>query len=262
MNSQTSISIPLSAAAHSWARLFSSKQINVEQGKQVYLNTLSVFAVDDYLSSLGITTDLNGSNSWYPSPTSPNHTADLNLPQVGTIECCPILADRDHFSITDTARIDRIAYLAIHLDESLSFASIIGFVSLNPELLSKSIALTDIEPIADFTNYLGHIRDGYQPLKEEPDSPLVTNLLAEFEERSIPAFIAFSYHILNSDRKPREKQLNIAQYLDNEVLALSGSTRDDRSDGNDAESIDYDREDELDDLSSDWIDKISAIWSK
>jgi hypothetical protein len=113
MNSQTSISIPLSAAAHGWARLFSSKQTNVEQGKQVYLNTLGVFAVDDYLNSLGITTDLDSSNSWYPSPTSPTHTADLKLPQIGTIECCPILANRDNFSITDTARIDRVAYLAV-----------------------------------------------------------------------------------------------------------------------------------------------------
>jgi Protein of unknown function (DUF1822) len=155
MNLQQSIPIELPEAAHAWARLFSSKQADVPRGKQVYLNTLSVFAVDDYLQSFGIRTNLEGSNSWYPSVITPENSADLELFGIGKVECRPVLPTQTELVLPNSAQFDRIAYLAVRLDESLESVSILGYLPHEPNRdFNCAIDLSALQPIDNLTNYL------------------------------------------------------------------------------------------------------------
>jgi Protein of unknown function (DUF1822) len=155
MNLQQSIPIELPEAAHAWARLFSSKQADVPRGKQVYLNTLSVFAVDDYLQSFGIRTNLEGSNSWYPSVMTPENSADLELFGIGKVECRLVLPTQTELVLPNSARFDRIAYLAVRLDEFLESVSILGYLPHEPNRdFNCAIDLSALQPIDNLTNYL------------------------------------------------------------------------------------------------------------
>jgi Protein of unknown function (DUF1822) len=59
------LSVPLSNNAHRWAEDFAREQDNPSKGRQVYLNTLAVYAVYSYLKWLNIEAALNQSDSWH-----------------------------------------------------------------------------------------------------------------------------------------------------------------------------------------------------
>ncbi|NJL51498.1 MAG: DUF1822 family protein, partial [Hydrococcus sp. SU_1_0] len=58
--------MPLTLKAHQIANQFRQQQVNTQKGKQVYLNTLAVQVVSDYLNWFAIKTDLEASDSWNP----------------------------------------------------------------------------------------------------------------------------------------------------------------------------------------------------
>lgn len=257
MNSSQSIQIPLPEAAHAWARLFSSKQTDVPSGRKVYFNTLSGFAVDDYLQSLGIPTNLEGSDSWYPDATTPEDSADLELIGIGKIECRPILPTATDILFPESAHDDRIAYLAVRLAESLEFITIEGYLPYRSDRdFSKSILLSAFQPIDRLTDYLGMIRDGIELFNNEPDNEIVGKLLAQIEDRSIPKFVAGSTYIYQSENKTsRKKQSETVTLMKKErVLATSR--------GDNTQNHFTATDPELKQLASDWLKLLDTVWSK
>ena len=59
--------VPLSFEAHSIAQHFQRQQSPTQKAKQVYLNTLAVYAVDFYLRCLGFELNPEQSDSRNPS---------------------------------------------------------------------------------------------------------------------------------------------------------------------------------------------------
>ena len=261
------ISIELPAAAHSWAKLFSSKQRDVASGKQVYLNTLSVFAVDHYLNSFGIATDLEGSNSWYPSLTSSAHSADLDLLDLGKVECCAILPDAEDLLLPDSAQFDRIAYIAVQLTESMDSVSLLGYLPFKPDREfgpDNGLNFSSLQPIEDFTNYLGKIRDGYGIFDDESDSPLVNSLLEQIESMSIPSFIAGSLYIHTSTSIGRSQTRKMQEFLTYSITGVTSSVRSARDRGKEAEPksiVELQQEEQIQDLSTQWLDKLNSVWA-
>ena len=122
------LEIPLGTEAHRLANKFAAEQSTNAKGKQVYLNTLAVYAVHRYLQYLQVETDLSDSDSWHPVLRRQWDVADLSLPQVGTLECRPILPGETALSLPPEVTENRIGYLAVRLDESLTQATLLGFV--------------------------------------------------------------------------------------------------------------------------------------
>lgn len=146
--------VPLSWEAHSLAQHYRIQQPMRHKAKQVYLNTLAVVAGDFYLRCLGITTDPVASQSRNPISLHFLNIADLVIPQLGVLECRPVLPNTDVLEIPTDVRDDRIGYLAIQFDQSLKQAEILGFT---PKPLAQ-IPLADLKSLDEFCTYLTDLR--------------------------------------------------------------------------------------------------------
>lgn len=146
------IKVPLGQAIRQKALEFAATQRNVTRGKQVYLNTLAVHAVHSYLKWLGIDSRLEQSHSWDPALRAVLDTADLMLPLWGRLECRPVPAGGTVCFIPPEVWDDRIGYLAVELDESLTEATLVGFLAHVPA--AEELPLTEFQPPADLFEHL------------------------------------------------------------------------------------------------------------
>lgn len=149
--------VPLSWEAHSLAETYHSQQVSKAKAKQVYLNTLAVYAVDHYLRCLGVKTDPAGSESRNPIALNFLNIADLSLPQIGKLECRPVLPHAQVLQIPSEVQADRIGYLAVQFTQSLKKAEILGFT---PNFVAKT-PLADLRSLTELPKYLDQIRQNF-----------------------------------------------------------------------------------------------------
>ena len=124
-------SIPLPLAIHATAQRFCQPQWSSQKTKQVYLNTLAVYAVDAYLTCLGVDTVLEQGNSWDPFMQSLTDTADLvivNQGQKKRLECRPVLSTASMCRVPPEVWDQRLGYVAVQLDDDLCYAKLLGFL--------------------------------------------------------------------------------------------------------------------------------------
>ncbi|MCW5316875.1 DUF1822 family protein [Nostoc sp. KVJ3] len=121
------LSVPLPQNAHHWAEKFAAEQDNPQKGKQVYLNTLAIYAVHSYLKWLNIKTALNQGDSWHRSFRAIFDIADLVLPGIGKLECRPVLPGEVAIVLPATIAQDRIGYVAVQFSQQLDYVELLGF---------------------------------------------------------------------------------------------------------------------------------------
>jgi hypothetical protein len=155
------ITIPIDAKAKDLADEFAAEQLTVQKGRRVYLNTLAVYAVHCYLKWLQIPTNLEESESWNPILQSAYDVADLVIPNVGKLECCPIFIDelQGVINIPLEAREERIGCVVVLFrDTQLNEVEILGFVpSLDSTNLPEAIPIKDLRPIETLIDHLEEI---------------------------------------------------------------------------------------------------------
>ncbi|XWK88105.1 MAG: DUF1822 family protein [Phormidium sp.] len=186
MTEQLTFSIPLSFEAHSLAQKLSQVVTNKKKAKQIYLNTLAIYTVNFYLNCMGFTTDWENSDSYNPLIYKLLDIADLQVAQIGTIECRPVAPDATFCSIPPEVQEDRIAYVFVQLNHSLKSATILGFTptvsnldlaprgrasilrsqvqpgnedvggstSRNARFESKRVSINQLQTLEDFLEYL------------------------------------------------------------------------------------------------------------
>jgi hypothetical protein len=54
--------------------------------------------------------------------------ADLTVPGIGRLECCPIVAGTEIVHVSPDAQSDRIGYVVVKFDADLNKATLLGFV--------------------------------------------------------------------------------------------------------------------------------------
>jgi len=123
-----SLTVPLEREAHCLAKQFATQQATPQKGKQVYLNTLAVYAVHSYLKWLQIETDLSQGYSWLPGLRALFNVADLVLPGIGKLECRPVLPEETACELPLEVREGRIGYVAVQFGERLDEVQLLGFV--------------------------------------------------------------------------------------------------------------------------------------
>ncbi|NES18939.1 MAG: DUF1822 family protein [Symploca sp. SIO3E6] len=165
MNSQKIplLEVTLGAEAHLIAREFAAEQVTPEKGKQVYLNTLAVYAVHRYLQWLQIKTDLAQSDSWHPVMRSRWNVADLVIPGIGKLECRPVLPGETALSLPLEVTEDRIGYLPVQFSERLEKIQLLGFVKT---VVAGVIEISKLQTLADFINELSEIVKTMSPVVE------------------------------------------------------------------------------------------------
>lgn len=152
--------VPLPLKAHQLAQQFHQQQPNLKKAKQVYLNTLAVYAVEFYLRCLGIETNLQASESWNPALQTLANTADLQVKDLGKLECRPVLPEEQICQVPPEVWFDRIGYVAVRLDRALTQATLLGFV---PTVNKEEFPLGQLKPLEELPEYLSQLQ---QPVKE------------------------------------------------------------------------------------------------
>lgn len=176
MNNQQAhlLKVPLRLEAHKLARQFAAEQATPKKGKQVYLNTLAVCAVHNYLNLLQVETDLSQGHSWNPGIRALFNVADLVLPDIGKLECCPVLPGESAFSLPLEVTEDRIGYVAVQFNQSLNKVQLLGFVPA-VEILdtSSQILIKDLQSLesllscipSNVINMKAVLHDNYKHVK-------------------------------------------------------------------------------------------------
>ncbi len=122
------LSVPLPKNAHRWAEEFAAQQDNPQKGKQVYLNTLAVYAVHSYLKWLNIETALNQGDSWHRGLRAIFDVADLVLPGIGKLECRPVLPGEATIVLPPSMTQEHVGYVGVQFSQQLDYVELLGFL--------------------------------------------------------------------------------------------------------------------------------------
>jgi hypothetical protein len=226
LSESLTFTVPLSSSAHHLAEQFRRQQSNPKKAKQVYLNTLAVSAVNFYLRCMGVETDWEGSQSRNPVMLSILDVADVEIPNLGKLECRPVLPQDKVVHIPSEVWSDRIGYVVVQFDESLRVATLLGF---SQTAGSGELGISQLRSLEDLLEHLRHI--------EQPEQALTrVNLSRWFENvfeagwQSIEALLgtnqenlAFSFRSaseLSEHQVKRAKLINLGLQLGSQSVAL------------------------------------------
>ncbi|MCU0570777.1 MAG: DUF1822 family protein [Oculatellaceae cyanobacterium Prado106] len=143
--------VPLGSAAHQIAECFCQYHSNWQKAEQVYLNTLTVYAVNQYLNCLGYETDWENSDSYNVVNQALLDAADLIIKDYGKLECRRIFPDSEALYIPEEAMFDRLGYMAVSLNETLDQAEVLGFFR---QVDTVEVPLSQLRSLDRFADYL------------------------------------------------------------------------------------------------------------
>jgi hypothetical protein len=190
------------------ARAFAAEASDPARVEQIFLNTLSVLSVHEYLSILGISTDITQGDSWQPRLRLIDNPADLYLAERGSVECIPVGPKTSEVSVSPDVQLRRIAYLIVELAEPFQKAQLKGF-GIASEITRNMLSVDQLRPIADLPEHLarfhssqlgqwfqGHIEAIWQP----PEQVIATRYPAfRFRAQSDPILRRARSITLNSE---------------------------------------------------------------
>ncbi|NES67551.1 MAG: DUF1822 family protein [Okeania sp. SIO2D1] len=250
------ISIPIEA--HNYAQKFAAQQPNKEKKTQVYLNTLVVYAVDNFLKMFDIQTDLEASDSWNPVIRNYHNVADLAIVKVGQLECRFVLPEQDEIELPPEVLEDRIGYVFVRLEESLQSGEVLGFLPIDePDEMPESVEIDELEHIEVWFECLQRLESAnnafsadvgtvFARVKEQLEMEDLTNIIAQLE---------WIYRT--------KKNYELRAAATNLFATYSGSGQRELADnlmGNLKEGDDENEDIELSDLAEDLMDKLVGIW--
>lgn len=186
----TSIKIFLGIEAHNLASklaaeaiAFASEFNKRNQGKQIYLNTLAIYAVENYLKWQNYQVNIDSSDFGNVILRSRLSLADLFIEGIGKLECRFIWSEQDNLVIPAEATEDRIGYVIVRLNDELDEASLLGFY---PSLdnLESSISIDDLKSVDEFLDYLNRLELANNLFNDRND-PLVAKVIEQLEDIDI-----------------------------------------------------------------------------
>lgn len=151
-----SIPIPLTTEILYVAQQFASEQPISEKAQQVYLNTIAVCAVNNYLRIIGISTNIYAGDSWNPTIRLTEDVADLWITGRGSLECRPIKRSALSCDIPLEAGLDRIGYIIVEIDEDRKEAILRGFTANIPA--TGKLSLSELDSLLELPSYLHKLR--------------------------------------------------------------------------------------------------------
>lgn len=149
------LTMPIAPAARRSAQTLSQQQSDREKAQRVYLNALAVHAVDLYFQCMEIDTDLAASNIWNPVVQKFMDVADLDVKDIGKLECRWVREGEEGVSIPAEVRSDRIGYVVVEIAQSLEEVKLLGFVKNGDR---EKVPLSELESIDNLLEYLDELK--------------------------------------------------------------------------------------------------------
>lgn len=185
-----SVNVPLGDTAHQLARQFASEQATPEKGVRVYLNTLAVWAVHRYLKWLRYEPNLSSSDSWHPGMRAMFDVADLVLPNLGKLECRPVLPGETSVTLPPEAMQDRVGYVPVQFGSRttpgepvyLQEAHLIGFApAIATDDPPEELQLNELQSLDALIEYLDQLESALSSAPNKTRSQLNNWLQNLFE---------------------------------------------------------------------------------
>jgi Protein of unknown function (DUF1822) len=149
------VNLPISSLARHTAQQFAEEQVTLHKARRTFLNTLSVWAVHDYLALMDVTTDLNQGDSWNPLMRHCADVADLVVSGMGRLECRALFGSAVSCYVPPDAWWERIAYVFVQIHPPYTQATLLGF-SLRVEQVE--VLTSALQPMDEFFVYLHQVR--------------------------------------------------------------------------------------------------------
>lgn len=258
------------------AEKFAAAQPTAEQNQQVYRNTLAVLAVNTFVQELRYETDLDAGDSWHPVIRMFHNVADLVLPGIGKIECCPVKAGEQAISLPSEVRENRIAYVAVGFAEPFDKVKLLGFMpAVGIGDNTEEISLSALKPVEELLDYLYRIESGISELQGEIKellSSMTEDDLVEAKVQEILARLSIAEIVAKLEGVYRSHEESNWGYEGGKALAgvgsgggiLGGRNRDDTikksSPRGISSDIDEDVKAELNLIAEDLLEKLAEIW--
>ena len=153
--SQNLPKISLTLSMWKKAKDFADRQANYQKAQQVYLNTLAVLSVNQYLQRSGIQTDLKNSNGYNLAMQTMLDNAELYLPEYGVISCRPTVLSDNFLIIPEETKTTAIMQLAVIISSDFCSAKLVGFI---PQTERDRIPLEELTSIVQLPNFLEDYR--------------------------------------------------------------------------------------------------------
>ena len=164
------LSLPITQTARHIAQQFASEQPTLEKAEQVRLNTLAVCAVNDYMQMMGISTNLEASDSWNRVVRLCADVADLEVPGIGRLECRPYSRSQPACYIPPEVWSDRVGYVIVQIDEASLEATVLGFTQTVAE---EAFPISQLHSIDDL---IDHLYPSVQPEPPRTPAPQATRV--------------------------------------------------------------------------------------
>lgn len=155
--------MPIMSKVIQMAQGFAQKQPTAEKAEQVYLNTLAVWAVRDYLELMEIDTDIEHSDFSNPVVCLGADVADLKVKGLGTLECRPVKVFENNSgsennrwipefgSIPPEVWQERIGYVFVAIDPKRKESKLLGFTQTAG---TGQVFLPQLQPFDALLEYL------------------------------------------------------------------------------------------------------------
>jgi Protein of unknown function (DUF1822) len=169
------IIVPLDDKARNLATRFASTATTPEKKRRVYLNTLAVLAMNNFLVWMEIDTDLRQGDSWNSVIRSFHDVADLVLRNIGTLECRPILPEETSIDLPLEVREERIGCIVVKICEKFNQAQLLGcYIAYDENELPEQLK---IENLSSLDSLLDHL-EWLEKLKARKELANLRNFLA------------------------------------------------------------------------------------
>ncbi|MEM8807953.1 MAG: DUF1822 family protein [Cyanobacteria bacterium P01_G01_bin.38] len=147
------ITISLTDQAHQLADRFCQSQSDLQKAEQLYFNTLAVWGLHRYLEDHGWETEFG--DSWDPVLQTCLNVADLNIRDLGRLECRPVTPIDENALVPAETWEDRIGYAVAQLTEDLEALTLLGFVE---QVTVEALPLTHLRAPHELLPYLEQLK--------------------------------------------------------------------------------------------------------
>jgi hypothetical protein len=137
------------------AQQFADEQTTLHKARRVFLNTLSVWAVHDYLTLMNVPTALTEGDSWNPLLRCCTDIADLVMPGLGRIECRPLFDAETSIYIPPETWWERLAYIMVRLHPSYTEATLLGVLFRAEQVEVAVESLHGIDELLEYLHQIG-----------------------------------------------------------------------------------------------------------
>ncbi|OKH37348.1 hypothetical protein NIES2119_13955 [[Phormidium ambiguum] IAM M-71] len=154
---ENAIPLPITTASMQIAQQFANQQLTPEKQTQVYLNTLAIGAVNDYMQMMDISVDLKDSDSWNSAIRLYADVADLTLTGLGKLECRPVKVDdlqKLTYYLPPEVPEDRIGVVVVAIDDGDRQATLLGFAKT---VTTGNLPISQLQTLDDLLVYLEYL---------------------------------------------------------------------------------------------------------